>query len=234
MHRHRRIAQQRFGAGGGDDQEAAGLALHRVAQVPEVALHLAALDLQVGNRGQQLRVPVHQPAVAIDQLLRMQGAEHLHHRLRQAGIHGEALSRPIQAGTQPAQLAGDGAAAFRLPLPDAIEEGVAAHGAAVRLAFGGQQAFHHHLGGDAGMVGARLPQRIAPLHPPPAGQRILQGEGQGMAHMQAAGDVRRRDHDGEGRRRTGRVAGEGAALLPALIQAGFESGGGQRFVQHGG
>ena len=73
--------------------------------------------------------------------------------------------------------------------------------AAVRLPSLGQQPLHHHLRGDAGMVGAGLPQRVAALHAPPADQRVLHGEGQRVAHVQAAGDVRRRDHDGEGLRR---------------------------------
>ena len=89
----------------------------------------------------------------------------------------------------------------------------------------GQQAFHHHLRRDAGMVGAGLPQHVAALHPPPADQRVLDGEGQRVAHMQAAGDVRRRDHDGEGRGGRSRVGGEGAGALPALIEAGLEAAG---------
>ena len=73
----------------------------------------------------------------------------------------------------------------------------------------GEQPLDHHLRGDAGVVGAGLPERIAALHAPPADQRVLDGEGQRMTHVQAARDVRRRDHDGErrgarapGRRRT--------------------------------
>ena len=97
----------------------------------------------------------------------------------------------------------------------------------------GQQAFHHHLGGDAGMVGAGLPQRVAALHAPPADQRVLHREGQRMAHVQAAGDVRRRDHDGERRGVAARVAGEGAGGLPALVEPGLGGVGGMRLVEHG-
>ena len=74
------------------------------------------------------------------------------------------------------------------------------------------------------MVGARLPQRVAALHAPPADQRVLHGEGQRVAHVQAAGDVRRRDHDGERLRVRAGIAGEAPALFPARIQAGFDLG----------
>ena len=50
-----------------------------------------------------------------------------------------------------------------LPLPDALDEGVAAEVVA-GLAVGGQLPLDHHLGRDAGMVGARLPQRVAAAH----------------------------------------------------------------------
>ena len=49
------------------------------------------------------------------------------------------------------------------------------------------------------MVGAELPQRVVALHAVPADQDVLQRVVEGMAHVQAAGHVRRRDHDGKGR-----------------------------------
>ena len=51
------------------------------------------------------------------------------------------------------------------------------------------------------------------------------GEGQRVADVQAAGDVRRRDHDGEGGGVGRRVAGEGARALPAFIEAGLDAPG---------
>jgi hypothetical protein len=47
-----------------------------------------------------------------------------------------------------------------LPLPHLLHEGVAAQVVA-RLVLACQLPFHHHLGGDAGVVGARLPQGLA-------------------------------------------------------------------------
>ena len=58
----------------------------------------------------------------------------------------------------------DGAAGFRLPRPDLFEEFLAAERAPVRLLALHQLALDHHLGGDAGMVGAGLPEHVAPAH----------------------------------------------------------------------
>ena len=62
----------------------------------------------------------------------------------------------------------------------------------------GKLSFHYHLGGDTGMVGAGLPQHVATAHALIADENILQGEGQGMAHVQAARHIGWRHHDGEG------------------------------------
>ena len=72
---------------------------------------------------------------------------------------------------------------------------VAAHVAAAGLLALHQLALDHHLGGDAGMVGARLPQHVAAAHALEAAQHVLQRVVERVAHVQRAGDVRRRDHD---------------------------------------
>ena len=64
-------------------------------------------------------------------------------------------------------------------------------------------AHHDHLGGDAGVVGAGLPQHVVALHAPPADQHVLQRVVERVAHVQAARDVGRRDHDAV--RRLGRI-----------------------------
>ena len=178
--------------------------------MPEVPLHFLAFDFQIGNRSQEFRVPIHQSLVTIDEALGVQLHEYLAHCRRKPLIHREAFTWPIERCTKPAQLPRDGAARFRLPFPNALQEGLAPHAAAVWLLLFGQQAFHHHLRRNAGMVRARLPQRIAPLHAPPADQHILQGIIQRMADMQAAGHIRRRDHDGEGAGWAFRTGGKSA------------------------
>ena len=55
----------------------------------------------------------------------------------------------------------------RFPLPDALFELFAAQVAAVD-AFFGELALHHHLGGDAGVIGAGQPERVVAEHAVPA------------------------------------------------------------------
>ena len=233
VHGHRHVAQHRFGARG-RHRDGAIAALDRIDDVPEIALHLAALDFQVGDRGLEFRIPVHQTPVAIDQALIVQRDEHRAHGLVQALVHGEAFARPIETGAEAAQLARDGAAGFRLPIPHARQERLAPHRLA-RGAFLAQQALDHHLRGDAGMIRARLPERVAALQAAPADQRILQREGERMTHVQAAGDVRRRDHDGVGRLVAGgvRAGGKGAGGFPAGIERLLYGSVVEGFVEHG-
>ena len=74
--------------------------------------------------------------------------------------------------------------------------------------------FHHRLGGDAGVVGARHPKGVEALHAPPADEDVLQGVVQGVAQVQRAGDVGRRDDDGVGRARGVGIAVEEAVVFP--------------------
>ncbi len=195
--------------------------------------HFAALHFEVGDRRVQRRIPVHQPPVAIDQPLVIEADEHFAHRRRQALVEREPLARPVERGAEPAELLGDRAAGFRAPPPHAGDERLTAEAAPVLVALLSQKPLDNHLGRDPGMVGARLPERIAALHPAPADQHVLDRERQRMAHVQAAGDVRRRDHDGERRGGGGRVGGERARLLPAGIKPRLALARCENLVQHG-
>ena len=83
-------------------------------------------------------------------------------------------------------------------------------------------ALDHHLGGDAGMVGARLPEHVAAAHALEADQDVLERVVERVAHVERAGDVRRRDDD-----RVGLGAaplGAGPALkAPASSQRGIDA-----------
>ena len=181
-------------------------------------------------------VPVHQPLAAVDQALVVHLDEDADHGVVEIAVlarrrirgarHGEGLTRPVAGGAKAAELPLDVAARADLLLPDQLQEVVAGEiGAA--LAVLGQFAFHHHLRGDPGMVGAGLPERVMPLHPVPARQHILQRVVEGVAHVQAARDVGRRDHDAEG---LGPGFGPGPGLeaargIPEIGDAGLGLGG---------
>ena len=233
MHGNAGVAEHGFGARGGDHDEARGivgaecLALDRIAQIPERALDLDLLHFEIADRGEQFRVPVDQPLVLVDQPFAMKLDEHLDDGARQALVHGEALARPVAGRAEALQLIDDGAAALFLPLPDAFEEFLPAHLAPPRLLALHQLPLDHHLRGDAGMVGAGLPQHVAAAHALEAAQHVLQRVVERMPHMQRARHVRRRDHDGEGLCATplGTAGLEGAGVLPDQGHAAFDVGG---------
>ncbi len=203
-------------------------------------VHLPRLDLEVGDRRMELGIPVDEPLVAIDQPLAVEIDEDLAHRMAEALVHGEALARPVGGGAEPAQLGDDGAARVALPFPDLVDELGPADGPHIGAGAGTgehdalalQLALDHGLGGDPGMVRARLPQHVAAAHALIAHQHVLQREGQRMAHVQDAGHIRRRHHDGEGNRRGQGVAGEIAAALPAGVMPGLDLGRVERLFEH--
>ena len=242
MHGNAGVAQHGLGPGGRHDDVLVA-ALDGIAEVPQAAADLARFDLEVGDRRQHLGIPVDQPVVLVDQAGLVEIDEHFQDGARQALVHGEALARPVAGGAQAAELVGDGAARIGLPLPDLGQELLAVQELLVAVAFVGaldgeadafllEVAHHDHLGGDAGVIGAGLPQRIVALHAAPADQHVLQRVVERVAHMQAARDVGRRDDDAVGRLRRLRMGAERAALLPLRVEAGFDLLGVVGLVEH--
>ncbi len=98
MHGDGGVAKHGLGPRGGDDDvgrrilgiEAA--AFERIAQMPEMAFDLDLVDLEVGDRGQELRVPIDEALVLIDEAGAIEIDEHLAHGARQTLVHGEALA----------------------------------------------------------------------------------------------------------------------------------------------
>ena len=93
------------------------------------------------------------------------------------------------------------AAAFRLPLPDAPLELLAAQVLAADLLLG-QLALHDELRGDAGVVHAGQPERAVAPHAMPAHEHVDLRVLEHVADVDRAGDVRRRQRD----RKCGAVA----------------------------
>ncbi len=220
----------------------------RVFEVPHVARDFFVLDLQIGNCGFKMRVPVHQALAAVDEALVIHIDKDLDHRVMEiAGLftfgrgfsarHGKGRALPIHRMAHAAGLLFDDAAGILLPVPDVAEEFLSAHISAFGHLPFGQVFFHHQLRGDACVIKAGLPERVKSLHPFPADQNVHQRLGKRVAHVQNAGDVRRRQHDA-----IGRCLGfgihpslEASSLFPRLIQRGFAGGGVKcLFHRHGG
>src|SRR5262249_19038654 len=93
------------------------------------------------------------------------------------------------------ELVEDAALVLVLPLPDALDQLLAAEVAARLALLLAHALLHHSLRGDAGVVGAGHPQGVVAPRAPPADQHGLQGVVEGVAHVYRAVHVRRWDDD---------------------------------------
>jgi hypothetical protein len=217
MHRQSRIPELGLGTDRAERQRS-------VLDVDELRVALLAIDLEVGEHGLAAGAPVDDVVVAVDQLLVPEPDEDLAHGAREPLVHGEPQARPVARGAQTLQLLDDRAARLLLPPPYSAHELLTPE---IRLAlpFGGQLTLHHHLRGDAGVVGAGLPERIESIHPLHADHHVLQGVVEAVADVQRAGDIRRRNDDRVRLLRRGRVGAEIAALFPDRVPPRFDGGG---------
>ena len=159
-------------------------------------MRLVVDDFEIGDGGVAARAPVDHVLAAIDEALLVEADEDFADGAGEAGVEGEALARPVAGGAEADHLALDGAAGFRLPLPDALFEFLAAEVAVVDPFFG-ELALDHHLGGDAGVVGAGQPEGVVAEHAMPADGDVDLGVLEHVADVERAGDVGRRDDERE-------------------------------------
>ena len=222
IHGHAGVAQHGLGPGGGHDDIAARLALDGVFEMPEVAGLLLILHLRVGEGGGAVGTPVNDAAALVDEALIV----HLHKDVADRGgealVHGEARPGPVAGGAQLLLLLHDSPAVLGLPVPDALQEFVPAQVVAGEALLGAQGLLHLNLGGDARVVGAGDPQRGVALHPLEADEDVLHGAVHGVAHVELAGDVGRRHHDGKGLLVRVPAALKAAVSLPHPVDAAFD------------
>src|SRR5207253_6798219 len=112
---------------------------------------------QIADGRHAARAPVDDIFTTVNESLFMEPDKNLAHRRAQAFIHGEVFARPIHRDAEALHLRQDGAAVMLPPLPHPLDELFAAQRAPLHT-FTRQLALHHHLGGDAGVVGAWDPQ----------------------------------------------------------------------------
>ena len=201
------------------DDERLRRALDGVSDVPEVAGLLLILDLRVGKRGRAARAPVDYAVASVDEPLVVEVDEDLLDRLGTALVHREALPAPVAGRAELAELLEDAAAVKLLPVPDAADEALSAEVVARFALVVAQVGFDDYLRGDAGVVGARYPQRGIALHTARADKYILHRFVEGVSHMELAGHVRWRNDDGVRLLRGVDLRGEAVALQPEVVYA---------------
>ena len=152
----------------------------------------------IGKGRAAVDAPVDHPGAFVDQALFIKAHESFPDRPAQALVHGEPLPVPVAGNPQAFQLADDFISVSFLPLPNPFHEFLPAQVVPGQAFFLLQFFFHLDLGGQTRMVIARQPAGVVSQHPMPAHQDVLEGIVQGMAHVELAGDVGRRDHHTEG------------------------------------
>ena len=228
------VAEHGFRPGRGNNDEPVGFALDGVLEMPKMRGGFDILDLEVRDRRLQVWIPVDQALVLVDQPLAVKVDEYLGDRLGQPLVHGEALAAPVAGASEPLQLAEDDSTGFRLPGPHLLDELLAADRPAARLLPLHHLTLDNHLRGDAGVIHAGLPQHIPTAHSLEPHEDVLQGIVQGMANVQGAGDIGRRNDD-----RKGLGFGlcpcsglEGARLLPSVADLRLDSRCVKGFFEH--
>ena len=217
MHGDRGVPQHGLDAGG-RHHDVRFVVVHRaVPERHQFALDVLVLDLEVGDRGLQHRRPIDQALGLIDQPGVVKPLEDGPDGPGQAVVHGEPVAAPVDTVAERAHLPPDGAAGLALPFPHLVDEQLAAE-VLLGLAVDRELFLDHALGGDACVVHAGQPQHLVALHALATGQRIHQRVIQRVAHVQIAGDVRRRKHDRIRGLAARGVRGEVPGGHPTLVQ----------------
>jgi hypothetical protein len=235
------VAQQGLGPRGGHGealQAADRPALEGIEKLPDLSLLFLGVDLEVRHRGAEHRVPVDQALAAVDEAFLVEAHEHLGDRARHARVHGEVAGVlalgvgviPVRGGAEAPHLPRDGRARLLFPLPDPLDELLAAEVVAA-LALLLELALDHDLRGDAGVVRAHDPVGVVAAHAVESDQRVHQRLLERVAHVQRAGDVRRGQLDAIGRRPV-ILMPEQPLRLPAGVPALLDGSGIEALVQH--
>ena len=207
-----RVAEHGLGARSGDDDVVLAVDRlgQRVAQVPQVTLLVLVLGLVVRDSGGAVGAPVDDALAAVDQAVVVPVAKDLAHGLRVILVHGEALVIEVDGAAHTLDLLDNDAAVLVGPVPAGVDKLVAADlQAADALAL----EFLVDLGlrGDTGVVGTQHPARGLAAHAGHTDDGVLDGVVGGVAHVELAGHVGRRNGDGA-------VAHALAALVVAAVE----------------
>ena len=190
---HGRVTKHGFRPGSSNFHAARAVS-QRVVDVVEGPLVILVDNLDVRQSRPQLRVPVDDIFAPVDQAFIIELNENPADSLGQALVKSEAFPAVVQGQTQLLPLALDDVGVFVLPFPDLFHELFPAQVIAADPLFT-QAGFNLGLGGDAGVVHAWQVKGVVALHPLIADQGVLNCRVPGVAQVQLASNVWRRDND---------------------------------------
>src|SRR5690606_27139658 len=110
------------------------------------------------------RAPIHHSLAAVNLSFPEKIDEHRQDRARIMRIHRKLGAAPVAGGTERLKLLEDHSPLLLAPRPHLLEEFLAPKVASMLLLLA-QLALDHGLRGDPGMIGSRLPKRLATLQP---------------------------------------------------------------------
>ena len=205
------------GGGNGDMPAAVG---QQIAHLPQFATALLVFHFIVGQGRVATRAPVDDVVALVDQAVVVEPHKNLAHSSGKAFVHGKAQARPVYGIAQGACLIENAVAVFVAPFPHPVNKSLAAKILAA-LAFLGQGAFHHVLGGNARMVGAGNPKHVLALLAGMTAKHVDKGMVERVPYVQRARDVGRRNDNGIRLAGGVRIGRKGFVILPVLAPPGF-------------
>ena len=230
VHGNGRVTKHGLGTRGGN-LHVAVLPLDGVFDVPEMAGLILVFDLGVRQGGEATGAPVDDAMAAVDQALFIETDEDLAHGAGAALVKGEALTRPVAGCAELFELTRDAGLVLVLPLPDSLEEFLAAEIVAREALLHAQSFLDLDLGGDARVVGAGDPKGVVALHSLVAHEHVLERFVQRVTHVQLSRDVGGRNDHGEMLGVILHVGGKVALVAPLLVDSVLKLAGGVGFGQ---
>ena len=195
VHRDGGVGEHRLRAHGRDRDHLALAAGERVRDVGERVDDLAVLDLEVGDRRAGARIPVDHVVVAVDVALLVEVDEDLQDGLVVAGVEREALVLVVERGAEALELLDDRASRTARATPTRAARtprGRSPRGDVPSSASCFSTCFCVAM--PAWSVPSD-PLRALPARAVEADQDVLDRAVERVAHVQRAGDVRRRHRD---------------------------------------
>ena len=149
----------------------------------------------IGDGRFTVRTPVYDTLTAVDQIMVIPVHKDLTHGAGILRRHRELLIIKVNGAAHALNLLDDGATVLTRPIPASLNELLATNLKA-RNPFRFQLFINLGLGGNARMVGSQDPTRGITTHAAVTDIRILNGVIHGMTHVENAGNVRWRNHNG--------------------------------------